>query len=240
MAFSQNYSGKVFTYTEADQLLQGRNSKSRKLANNTYLLRGDGVFTIRLHATDIVTIHKNGTYTLNSGGWITLTTKSRLNEHAPVSISQRGGVWYMADGSLFYDGMTVGADGLDITGSKDPADYEQKLKALKKQARKYAKDFVAALQAGKIGMPSAGDCWFCSMRTQDGASLGDSTGDRNHIYMHMQESYFVPSLLVNAGRAAGYKDFQIGMMGIGGQRLFIDPENNIYKYVVNQLRKDIK
>lgn len=240
MAFSNNYTGKVFTYNEAEALLQGRNKASRKLANNTYLLRGDGVFSIRLHATDIVTIHKNNTYTLNSGGWITLTTKSRMNEHAPVRISQRGGVWYLGDGSLFYDGVTVNTEGRDIKGPKDPGNYEAKLKTLKKQARKYAKDFVAALEAGKVAMPNSGDCWFCVMRTTDGATLGDSTGDRNHIKMHLQESYFVPSLLVNAGHAAGYRDEQIGLMGIGGHRLFINPEQNIYKYVVNQLRKDIK
>ena len=236
MAFSQNYAGKVYTFEECDALLTGRNKESKKLANNTYLLRGDGVFMIRLHQTDIITINSDNTYTLNSGGWRSLTTKSRMNEFSPARISQNKGVWYLHDGSLYDDGMTVDRDGLNVNGAVDPAKYEKQLTAIKKQARKYAKDFVKALQAGQVDYPSGGDCWACAFKGPKGQEAFPGS---NHIQDHIDESYFVPSLLVNAGRAAGYRDDQIGLMGMAGRRVFIDPENNIYKYVVNELRKGL-
>ena len=237
MAYTNNFqSGKVYTFEEASAILTGRNKDSKKLANNTYLLRGDNCFMIRLHQTDIITINSDDTYTLNSGGWLSMTTKSRMNEFSPARISQNKGVWYLGDGSLFSDNITVGRDGLNVKGAVDPVKYEKKLAAVKKTARKYAKDFVKALQAGQVDMPSGGDCWACLMKGPQGQEAFQGSG---HIQDHIKEGYFVPSLLVNAGRAAGYRDDQIGLMGIGGHRLFIDPENNIYKYVVNQLRKDI-
>lgn len=241
MAYTNQFqTGTVYTYEEADRILQGRNKQSKKLANNTYLLRNDnGTFSIRLHQTDIIVINSDNTYTLNSGGWLSMTTKARMNEFAPVRISQNKGVWYLGDGSLFSDGVTVDRDGLNIDGAKDPAKYERELAKVKKMARKYAKDFVQALNDGKVAMPSGGDCWHCALRTDNKESLGDATKNNDHLYHHIEEGYFVPSLLVNAGREAGYRDDQIGLMGIGGHRLFIDPENNIYKYLVKRLRRDI-
>lgn len=241
MSYTNNFqAGKVYTYADADGLLQGRNKASKKLANNTYLIRLDGGgLAIRLHQTDIITINSDGSYTLNSGGWLTLTTKSRINEFSPASINQNKGVWYFADGSLFTDGVIVGSDGLPVDGGQDPKDYEKKLAAIKKDCRKYAKAYVKALKDGLINYPSGGDCWYCVMKTQDGQALGDATTNNDHLRSHIEDNYFVPALLVNAGREAGYQDMQIGLMGIGGQKVFIDPENNIYKYLVKRLRKDI-
>jgi hypothetical protein len=113
---------------------------------------------------------------------------------------------------------------------KATAKYEKQMKAIKKQAREYARGYVEALKAGAVDMPSGGDCWGC---------LG-MIPSSSHIADHIKERYYVPSLLVNAGRAAGYQDHQIGLMGIGGHRLFINPEQNIYKYVVKQLAKEAK
>lgn len=239
MSYTNNFqSGTVYSFDDAANLLTGRNKDSKKLANNTYLVRTSDGFAVKLHDTNIVTINKDGTYTLNSGGWLSMTTKARMNEFAPVSISQSKGVWYLRDGSLYSDGMTVNTDGDNVAGSVDPAKYEQELAKIKKTARKYAKDFVKALQAGTVAMPSAGDCWYCALKS-DGTPLGDKTSNNAHLLDHIEENYFVPSMLVNAGREAGYRDDQIGLMGIGGHRLFIDPENNIYKYLVKRLRKDI-
>ncbi len=60
--------------------------------------------------------------------------------------------------------------------------------------------------------PSQGDCWFCVLRTnRDDKTLGDATGDTEHLLSHMQEPCYVPSLLVNAmneipvSRAAGWR-----------------------------------
>lgn len=77
-------------YAQADKLLTGRNHESRKVGNNTYLQRRGDDIAVMLHATDIVTFHPDGTFTLNTGGWHTPTTLDRLREWAPVSIETRG------------------------------------------------------------------------------------------------------------------------------------------------------
>lgn len=210
----------------------GRSKTERKIENNTYArVLPEGMVAIKLHQTDVVTIFSDGRMILNSGGWQTVTTKDRINSYSNAGISQRNGIWYMRDGSLFYDGMTIGADGTPLKPRKTEA-YEKKLKVIKKQAKQYAKDFVKELEAGNIAYPSGGDCWFCSMFKE--------AGNTEHLKAHMKDKYYVPSLLVNACREAGYQDFHIGMMGIGGQRLFINPEHNIYKYVVKHLQRELK
>ena len=209
----------------------GRSKQMRTAANNTTVYREDGgAIGIKLHATTIVRINADGTMVLNSGGWLTPTTEERLNRYTPARISQRNSVWYMRDGSMFYDGMVIDADGTPVKPQM-PAKYEAKLKKIKADAKVYARGFVEALKSGAVELPSAGDCWYCSMFDKE-----LNTGNVEHIREHMREKYYVPSLLVNAGRAAGYRDDQIGMMGIGGRRLFIDPERNIYKFVVRKLQ----
>jgi hypothetical protein len=207
----------------------GRNKVTRTIANNTTarLIDGDSRVAIRLRSTDIITFNAGDTITLQSGGWLSVTTKERINRYTKAGISQRAGIWYMRDGSLFYDGMAIHMDGTPIK-PKQPEKHEKALKAIKLVAKQYAHDYVVELKAGNIPMPSSGDCWAC---------LGIvRAGDAQHIRDHISEKYYVPTLLVNAGRAAGYRDDQIGLMGIGGRRLFIDPERNIYKFVVKQLQ----
>lgn len=218
----------------------GRAKTIRTTANNTTArILDNGDVAIKLHNTDIVTVTTKDTYILNSGGWLTSTTKERINRYSPASISQKSGVWYMADKSLFYDLMEIDRDGQPLK-PRATEEYEAELKKIKKQARAYAKDYVNALKHGLIDYPSGGDCWYCAMRqTGTDKPLGELTGDAAHIRHHIRDSYFVPSLLVNAGHAAGYRDHQIGMMGIGGQRLFIDPENVLYKYIVKQLQSEL-
>lgn len=237
-----SYQNNINNYkTWLEFIAKGRDKISRKCDNNTYARRDNNNIAIKLHNTDIVTIDKKDEFTLNSGGWQTVTTKERLNKYTPAGISQKAGIWYLSDGSLFYDGVTIDKLGrvLKPKSSKVTSDYEQRLKAIKKQARAYAKAYVKALEAGLIDYPGGGDCWFCSMITEDGKPLGESINDTQHLIDHMDENYFVPSLLVNAGRAAGFRDQQIGLMGIGRQRVFIDPENNIYKYIVKQLQRGL-
>lgn len=67
---------------------------------------------IRYHATDVITYDGADTYTLNSGGWQTKTTKERINQYLPTGfwISQKNFVWtvHTPTGPLeFTDGMTV-------------------------------------------------------------------------------------------------------------------------------------
>mgnify|MGYP005828582813 FL=1 len=87
-------------------------TRKRKLANNTYLtVREDGGFGIKLHDTEVV-IHYPDRVVLDSGGWLTVTTKARMNEFTDLSIYQDNYQWFV-DGIVsnasipFADGMTI-------------------------------------------------------------------------------------------------------------------------------------
>lgn len=81
-------------YQEALQKLNGK--MKRKLKNNTWLEeKENGDIAVRLHRTDVVTFKRDGAIVLDSGGWKSLTTKSRLNEFSPFSIWQKEGDWYI-------------------------------------------------------------------------------------------------------------------------------------------------
>lgn len=104
----------INSYSDADQLLQGRNHQSRKIGNNTYLVRYTdwGNIAVRLHATDIVTYYPDGRIVLNTGGWKTVTTKSRINEFSPLQISQAKGVWSIRNYAVAPDEWVSYADGI--------------------------------------------------------------------------------------------------------------------------------
>lgn len=91
----------VITFSDAESRMRTARNGSRKLANNTYLVpRGADAYAVRLHSTDIITIHRDGTFTLNTGGWDTVITKDRLNSFGPARIySERGtwAVWHSSD-----------------------------------------------------------------------------------------------------------------------------------------------
>lgn len=72
----------------------------RTLCNNTTVRLLPHGFAVRLHQTDILTYDDQGppTVVLNSGGWQTLTTKSRLNAllfGTGYHIFQDKGTWFV-------------------------------------------------------------------------------------------------------------------------------------------------
>ena len=100
------------THSEITKIVRGkRNAKRRKVGNNTYAeILHDDTVAIRLHNTDVVKINPNGTYTLNSGGWQTVTTKDRINQYSPVKVYQRKFEWFVNINDKeypFMDGMVV-------------------------------------------------------------------------------------------------------------------------------------
>lgn len=103
-------------FVKANETLGKRDRK--KVGNNTWMERlGNGSIAVILHSTAVVVIHPDGTFTLDSGGWQTVTTKSRINEFSPAGLFQKKGTWYVADGSFdrlveFYDGMKVRLGGV--------------------------------------------------------------------------------------------------------------------------------
>lgn len=59
--------------------------------------RDDKTIAVTLHSTDVVTAHEDGTLTLNSGGWRTITTKDRINAWLPRGyiLCQHDGGWFI-------------------------------------------------------------------------------------------------------------------------------------------------
>lgn len=193
-------------YITANTSLTGRCKESRKVGNNTYLQRRNGNIVVKLHNTDIITYLPNGDTILNTGGWFTPTTKSRMNEFIEGMITQSRGRWfyhhdgsYYSDGVPFSDGMVIHSNG---TVSGIGKAESSKDKVLKQKIRTYAK-----LCASKVPLdkPDSGDCWYCSLRTEEGKTMGDISHNTSHILSHMKEGYVVPSLVFNAMVSVGYE-----------------------------------
>ena len=183
-------------YQKANALLQGRNLHGKKLDYKTYLNRkGNNVIAITLWETDIMTLYPNGYIKLNTGGWFTNLTKNRLNDYSPANISQKKGKWYLADGSLFYDGMSF--------RNGEPT----KRKYIDKKKDRYIKLINAYCKKLKglksLPEPSNGDCWFCSMFDQD-INRGQKSTTQDHLLSHLKEKYIHGSLIFNSLKASGY------------------------------------
>ena len=177
--------------------------KSRLIDNNTMeYIRADGSKVIRLHLTDIITFNPDGSCTLNSGGWQTVTTKDRMNKFlSGWYVIQKKSIWYLTrpgywtDTSIekyvYADGITIHPDGSVKGQGEDP----RELIKLQKQIDRYVKGFMVKLEARKIEQPSGGDCWGCYLKDK---KTGREVMGSDHILEHFKEKYYVPSLLFNA------------------------------------------
>lgn len=179
------------SYREANSVLGNRDS--RKLENNTYLKRRDTeTIAVLLHATDVVTYHADGRVVLNSGSWKTVTTKDRINKYSPIYVRQENGIWYIGN-EVYADYVTYYPDGhISGTGPSDSVEKEKR-----KQVKQFAKNYIREFINGRIPKVSRGDCLYCSALTEDGRPLCEHTRS-NHLSMHIEEQYYVPSLLWNA------------------------------------------
>jgi hypothetical protein len=194
------------SYTELDNLLTGRNRDRRKVGNNTYAERRGDDIAIRLHSTDVVTWHPDGSCTLDSGGWATVTTKDRINTWSPVDVWLKKGRWMVTNrnrgdeypGTVpFFDGMTIGADGsLPVT---DTTDEDRRNAETHKAVNRYVKGLTDQVIRGLVEHGKTdgigGDCWFCLMQLP---------GDTDHLESHLEESYYMVSLCLRALEAKGY------------------------------------
>lgn len=69
--------------------------------NNTTITEGENERSVTLHSTKIVTV-KPDEIILNTGGWETVTTKTRMNQVAntwnlPYKVFQKDYEWYVRD-----------------------------------------------------------------------------------------------------------------------------------------------
>jgi len=209
-------------YADLDAKLTGRCSQSRKVANNTYLeRRPEGDIAVRLHATDVVTFHPDGTATLNSGGWLTVTTKSRINDYLPggIVLSSIKGRWYLvysghgeydAEGNWHYvpserravpysDGVTVDLASLDVIGGEAAAEAVKAEDSANEKMRKAVAAYVAKTTPEAIVKAfenSAGDCLLCNWSGRE--------VEADHLRLHVDEQYVMYSLTRNAVTERGF------------------------------------
>lgn len=157
---------------------------------------------LRYQDTDVIKWCANGNTVLDSGGYRTVTTKARFNEHG-IRVWQDRGVWFVSTpaGPVdYFDGITIGNDGNVINPA--PTNEKDRVKKITKRINKYC----ALVTADNIPEPSLGDCMICSMFERDGKQ-----SDCDHLVSHLDEGYMHGSILVNAMRATGYNDMQIGV-----------------------------
>ena len=199
--------------------------RPRIIERNTFrYTRPDGVEVIRLHETDIIERHPDGRVVLNSGGWKTVTTKARLNEHSPYRVWSDRGQWIVGDPqnpdrrTPFFDGMILPDAFSAAKGEKAAAKDAKLAKAIKLFCEKI--DLNKPLPA-----PNGGDCWKCLMFERDQfkpqASGWATTerGDVDHLRSHIKEGYMHGSLIWNALQAVGFAhpEFAFGERPLIGQ-----------------------
>lgn len=133
----------MLEYRDAERLFATAKvpENGKPLQNNTRLYKSCGEFgecyEVWLHATPVVTIYKDGTYVLKTGGWATVTTKDRLNTYAPGMIFQESRVWYWSPERRWnsnkgkWEGPVVGTyyfhDGMRITTTREITENEDVL-----------------------------------------------------------------------------------------------------------------
>ena len=102
----------ITNFMLALEFLNGGRDKSRRTVpgiRSTYVEKLDsGRIAVFYHATPVVTYHANGAIVLNTGGFRTSTTKSRINTFANVNVFQKNFVWYLNPHTEFCDLVNVG------------------------------------------------------------------------------------------------------------------------------------
>ncbi len=148
-------------------------------------------------------------FVLNTGGWQSKTTKSRLNDYTKAGISQKGGIWYIS-GIPFYDGIKINSDGIPVDAKNLTEETKSKKAKLDKMVKKYIAGYLDwALENGIAR--SNGDCWYCLM------GLGDSL---DHIWSHVEESYYFGSFVDVAISGTNYTPYR---------RLLIEQELRVFE-----------
>lgn len=230
--YFQTYGEALKVFNKAKDPFKGKpvNNNTRLISLGTTHPDEEGkchsLLGLKLHDTVIVTYFPDGSYELDSGGWKTLTTKDRMNNYTPFHIHQEKLIWYINNKHLFKDGIRIEPDGT-VKGDMTPGELKE-WKYTKEKIMAFAKRFAEALP---VPQPSGGDCWYCAFRDKEDRTWGDMA-DHVHLWHHIEEDYFVPSLLYNAMKEDGYHE-----MGMLLRRVF---EDEIERDISSYFRQDAK
>lgn len=104
--------------TKHEIMVGERYDTAKLIARNTVVFTIGGVRVIRYCKTNVLTFQENGNLTFNTGGYMTSTTKRRLNGfQSRCEIFQRDSQWYFEsefDKGIFYDGLTLDRNGCEL------------------------------------------------------------------------------------------------------------------------------
>lgn len=230
------------TVSNINEALSGRCKDSRKLANNTYLVRRDSepgkLAAVRLHNTDIITISPRGVLTVDVGPWQTYVTKERLNRYLPRGIHQEKGIWYWCPEGCNWDEWKANripftnGDRFNAKGKLIAQATGDTVKAQRKLRSKINKYAAACQAAIPLPAPGPGNCWLCHMEGQTGELTPE------HIRSHMDEGYLVPRLVYNALKDAGNSDLVISGAFVGAHDWASKiAKDRVKRHVARYLRK---
>lgn len=104
------------TYAALAAFLAGKTRRTIVNLRNTEVIRLDSTtIAVRYHQTDVVLAHIDGTFTLNSAGYRTRTTKERFKDYSPANVWAKRGAWFVGADIPFYDGVRI-----DLAGNVIP------------------------------------------------------------------------------------------------------------------------
>lgn len=155
--------------TKAEILDGAQAVESRFVARNTVEWKdADGARHIRLHRTDILTFHPDGSIRINTGGWNTITTRDRINAFlpSPFRVWTHRGQLHIAKGRHWNRGPNDPApvpfrETVDIgpRGAVKPDTGPDNRRA--ERDRKLVDGYMAKIKAmGTIPFPDGGDPWI--------------------------------------------------------------------------------
>lgn len=167
----------------------------------------DGTECFQLHDTVIVRKYPTGKIGLNTSGWLTVTTKDRINKILDLlgskwGIYQERSLWFLSNrnGSNpipYYDGQIINED--DVPTNQGANEHARK-RVLQKQLTKYIRKLRAVCKATGTPKPEIGDCFYCS---HVDVKTGKPVPGTDHLISHLDECYVMGSLIFNALRARG-------------------------------------
>lgn len=91
----------IRSYQEAEAFLKGGNYRKIPSIRSTAVVRR-GTYTIGLkyHNTYVVTYFAGGAFSLETGGYKTVTTKKRMNDFTPYNVYQKNFDWFVGGNGL--------------------------------------------------------------------------------------------------------------------------------------------
>ncbi len=230
-----------------------------KVCPNTQIIKSQTVdghtkIAIKLHETDIVSFYPNlELFFLNNGGWFTKITKERINwffdwlsrnMNIKFDLWQNNRIWYVAHDLktyIFFEGMILSianespGPGFLLQFINFNALRHTKAEIFKKLIiDQYVEGFIQALAENKI-KEDAGDCLSCQFEIQKEKLLGYNNQSDQHLYMHLQEKYYMMSLLFNAFRVSGRENWFRWHMSMYGK---IDVSDKHIRAMVSHSLKD--